>query len=142
MKTFITSIVLFLSAMAGLTACTSDNDYNNEVPQPVQEFLSEYFPGQDVSGYSNNGDTYRVKLKNSCAISFDSHYKWITVNGYGATLPEIFIFDQMPPALYSYLQELDVVADVYSVTRDDSTYTVNLLDSTVIYDINTGMVHG
>ena len=142
MKTFISSIVLFIACLVGLTACSGDNEYNNEIPGPIQEFISEYFAGEAVSSYSTNGDTYRVKLKSDCAISFDSRYRWVTVNGYGSTLPQMFLFDQMPPSLYSYLQETDNVNEVYSVTRDTAVYTVNLQDDTITYDIDSGTIHG
>ena len=83
-----------------------------------------------------------MKLKSDCAISFDSRYRWVTVNGYGSTLPQMFLFDQMPPSLYSYLQETDNVNEVYSVTRDTAVYTVNLQDNTITYDIDSGTIHG
>lgn len=141
MKALFTSIVLLLTATFGLVSCGEDNDYAGEVPTPIQEFVSEYFPGESITGYSTNGSTYRVKLHNSAALSFDDSYKWISVLGYGNTLPEMFLFDQLPPALYSYIQEMDVVNGVYSVTRDSKDYTLTLLDSTVSYDISTGVVH-
>ncbi len=142
MKTLISSIVLLFSLTIGLVACGDDNDYTGNVPTQIQEFVSEYFPDQAISDYSDNGSVYRVKLHNSAAISFDDNYKWLSVNGYGNTLPQMFLFDQLPPALFSYIQEMQAVEGVYSVTRDSASYTVSLINSTVTYDIKTGVVHG
>lgn len=141
MKTFVYSIIIILTAVLGLSGCSDDHDYTGNVPSSIQEFVSEYFPEQSISEYSTDGSVYRVKLHNSAAISFDGSYKWMSVNGYGNTLPEMFLFDQLPPALYSYIQEMQAVDGVYSVTRDNTSYTVSLIDSTVTYDIATGIVH-
>lgn len=130
---FILAIVAFM-----LPRCSSTEW--DDVPQPITSFLNEYFPEQAVSDYRYDGSTYHVKLRNSAALTFDENYSWTSVNGYGNILPEIFLFDQLPPALYSYLQELSLTNQVYSVTRDNIDYRVLLLDSSVTYDIDTGIV--
>lgn len=138
MKKHITRFIIFLSVIVGATACES-NDWA-DVPQPVARFLNEYFPLQNVSECTHTEDGYHVKLHNSIALTFDQDYSWTSVNGYGNTLPEMFLFDQLPPALYAYLQDLSLTNQVYSVTRDKFDYKVALLDYSVTYSIDSGTV--
>lgn len=126
---------LFLTAIS-----CSGNDEWNQLPEPIAEFISQYFPQEGVSSTGYNGTTYHVKLKNSAGLSFDNAYKWVSINGYGSTLPAILLFDQLPPALYEYLQENEYTEQVYSVTRDASAYTISLANSIVTYNISTGKV--
>ncbi len=142
MKRFIKSVLYITAILIGVTAmqsCDSDTAWD-EVPTPITEFLSQYFPGQGVSDYGSSDNVYHVKLRNSAALSFDSNYSWISVNGYGETLPTVFLFDQLPPALYEYIQGIDSLDDVYSVSRDARHYTVSLLDNSLIYTIATDSV--
>ncbi|MDE7473060.1 MAG: hypothetical protein K2M68_05680 [Muribaculaceae bacterium] len=138
MKKHITRFLIFLSVILGTTACES-NDWA-DVPSPVASFLHEYFPLQNVSECNHTEDGYHVKLHNSVAITFDRDYSWTSVNGYGNTLPEMFLFDQLPPAMYAYLQDLSLTRQVYSVTRDKFDYKVALLDYSVTYSIDRGTV--
>lgn len=138
MKKHITRLILFLSVILGVTACES-TDWA-DVPEPVAKFINEYFPLQNVSECTHTDTGYHVKLHNSAALTFDTDYKWTSVNGYGNTLPEMFLFDQLPPALYAYLQDLSLTGQVYSVTRDKFDYKVALLDYSVTYDIDSGTV--
>ncbi|MDE6040679.1 MAG: hypothetical protein K2F99_03790, partial [Muribaculaceae bacterium] len=49
--------------------------------------------------------------------------------------PQVFLFDQTPPKLYSYLQGTSALNSVFSIARNSTEYTVTLLDSTLIYNI-------
>lgn len=138
MKTLLVKIALIATILFFFIGCGSDEI--ESVPKPIATFLSEYFPLQPVSQYGFDGNTYHVKLRNSSALTFDNTYKWVSVNGYGNTLPEIFLFDELPPALYAYLQDISLTNEVYSVTRDGVTYNVMLLDHSVTYIIATGEV--
>lgn len=126
----------FLGLVLSATACEK-SEWNN-VPEPISRFLTEYFPLQNISQYTITETGYHVKLHNSVALTFDSDCSWTSINGYGNTLPEMFLFDQLPPALYAYLQELSLTGQVYSVTRNKIDYTVALLDYSVTYSIETG----
>lgn len=122
------------------TSACSSNDEWDELPTPIAEFVSQYFPEQSVSDYGYNGDYYHVKLKNGAGLSFDSRYKWVTVNGYGETLPAVLLFDQLPPALYEYIQENEYTGQVYSMTRDQASYTISLSAGTITYTIESGKI--
>lgn len=138
MRHLFTDMILCVILIAIPTGCAS-NDWE-DVPGPVAQFLTRYFPLQAVTQCSYQNDTYHVKLRNSAALTFDDRYMWTSVNGYGNTLPEMLLFDQLPPALYNYLQELSFTTQVYAVTRDSFVYNVMLLDHSVTYTIATGVV--
>ena len=138
MKTFLAKIMIFLGLIAGSAACSSENW--ETIPKPIADFLTEYFPLQAVSNCGYSDDVWHVKLRNSVALTFDDRYKWTSINGYGNTLPETLLFDELPPALYAYLQELSLTDGVYSVKRDNYVYNITLLDSSVTYTIATGIV--
>lgn len=139
MKTLIAKILIIVGIAGSLAACSSNDDWE-ALPTPITDFLSEYFPLQAVSSCGESDGVWHVKLRNSVAITFDDRYKWTSINGYGNTLPEMLLFDELPPALYAYLQELSLTKEVYSMTRDNFVYHVTLLDSSVTYTISTGVV--
>lgn len=135
----ILSILLLITGLTIIYSCSSDDEWN-EMPSPVAQFVAHYFPEQGISDFGESDGIYHVKMKNGAALSFSSDYEWISVNGYGGTLPQVFLFDQLPPALYEYIQESNMLNNVYSVTRDSHHYTVALLDSSLIYEIKTGKI--
>lgn len=138
MKTLL-SFLICIFVMTSSVSCSHNSDWD-ELPSPIAEFISRYFPGQGVEDYGETNDVYHVRLRNSVALSFNRIYSWITVNGYGETLPEMFLFDQLPPALYEYIQEISRLNSVYSVHRDKTSYSVNMLDNAVVYNIKTGLI--
>lgn len=138
MKTLLSFLTCIL-VMTTSVSCSHNSDWV-ELPLPIAEFVSRYFPGQGVEDYGQTNDVYHVRLRNSAALSFNANYSWITVNGYGGTLPEMFLFDQLPPALYEYIQGISRLNFVYSVHRDKTTYSVNMLDNAVVYNIRTGRI--
>ncbi len=71
---------------------------------------------------------------------FNSNMDWIEVNGLGETLTQYFLFDQMPPAVYEYLQETENLSNVYAVTRDVFEYNVSLFDSVLTYQISSSII--
>ena len=52
----------------------------------------------------------------------------------------MFLFDQLPPELYEYIQKIDALGDVYSVIINRGLYTVDLIDTSVVYDMSTGAI--
>lgn len=133
MKT-LRNLFLTLIAILPLAACTTSTDWE-EMPDPIAKFVAQYFPEDGVSQYGETDGVYHVKLRGSASLSFNSSYAWITVNGEGETLPQVFLFDQLPPALYENLQENSSLESVYSVSRNSRTYHVTLTDSYLTYDI-------
>lgn len=140
-RTLLSLATILVAALLGIMVVSACNDTDNDwdqAPRPVQEFIAEYFPGQTISDISQQGNLIYVRLKNSAAINFTADgYKWVSVNGYGQTLPRQFLFDCLPPALYEYLQTTSSLGEVYRVSRDGQAYTVALLDYTVAFDTET-----
>jgi hypothetical protein len=135
-----TRILYLLMIVAASVAASCDSEVWDDLPTPVAKFFTDYFPGQEVSAYSTSDSGSVAQVKNGVTVTFDSGNAWIDVNGNGSTLPDIFLYDQLPEALYRYLQEMEVTAGVYQVSRGDGKYTVELLDTYLYYDIATGAV--
>ncbi len=143
-KLLLSIAAMALSVILGvlvITACSdSDNDWN-EAPRSIQEFTAEYFPGETISDITKEGDVIYVRLKNSAAINFKaSDYSWISVNGCGNTVPQQFLFDCLPPALYEFLQANTSLNKVYRVTRDSKNYIVALQNNSISFDVKTGKI--
>lgn len=141
MKRPIINILLSLIAAVALVACHS-NDLWDSLPEPIARFVSQYFPNTAVSDYSATDGNYHVKLSGAPSLTFDSNYEWTDINGRGNTLPEVLLFDRLPPALYNYLSETERLDRVYSMSRDAHTYTVVTSDTTLSYNIDTGRITG
>lgn len=117
-----------------------DNDLYNEMPQPIMEFVAQYFPNTAIQDFTHKGDSYHVVLKNGPGITFGKDYKWLAINGYGMPLPQVFLFDSLPPALYVYLQETENTDNVFAIERDVYGYSLMLLDNTLTYNNSTGRI--
>lgn len=140
-RSFILIILMFLIPVATFTGCQSSDAWDS-LPDPIARFVAQYFPNTGVSSYSANDGSYHVKLSGAPALTFDSDYHWTDINGRGNTLPEVLLFDQLPPALYNYLSETERLDRVYSMSRDKHTYAVVTTDTGLNYNIDTGRITG
>ena len=131
--------LMFAIFMGAGTGC-SDNEFYNDLPPEIRNFLAKYYPNTGVESYTHNAQMYHVKLKSSAGLTCDSEYRGEVVNGYGAALPQVFLYDQLPPALFDYLQETENLNAVMSAERTPRMYTVALLNDTVTYDIGSGRI--
>lgn len=134
--------ILFLAPLLMLIlsigACS--NSVWDEIPSTISNFISEYFPGSGVSTFNEDDDNYYVKIKNGATLVFDKEYRWTEVDGNGVQLPEVFAYDQLPPALYNYLQGIEQQGDVYCVKRDKDYYKLTMHDTVITYEISTGKI--
>lgn len=132
--------IFLIGVFMAFFAC-SDSLWDG-LPEPVSNFITQYFPGQAVEseGWNDDSTVYTVKLRGSDMITFDKVLSWRSVNGRGATVPQMFLFDELPPALYEYLQAMESLKDVYRVERTNSSITIELLDSAVIYNLKSGKI--
>lgn len=120
-------------------ACSSDA--SEEMPSAVSQFTTQYFPGYGVKSYNELSDGgCVVKLSNGPTLRFNSDGKWIDINGNGAKLPQVLMYDQLPADLYDYLQVTEQQSDIYVVKRDRHFYKLTMLDTVLTYDISTGKV--
>jgi hypothetical protein len=142
------SIIHFYDTIAAmlllvtLSISCQNNDYYNQLPEQLTSFIAHYFPNTGVENYTHNNDKYVVVLKDGPGLTFSSSYAWIDINGNGAVLPQVLLFDQLPPAVYQYLQETEQLHSVFAISRSKTEYTIALLDTTLIYDISTDSLHG
>lgn len=124
-----------------MSSCQNDDEWN-DMPQEIASFVSKYFPGEGVNSYTHNGAAYHVRVDDGPGITFGSDYAWESVDGYGMPLPQVMLFDQLPPKLYAYLQDSQQLDSVFSMERDSKRYTLTLLDTTLVYDIESGQISG
>lgn len=83
-----------------------------------------------------------MKLRGSDALTFDRNFAWESIDGLGECLPQVLLFDQLPPAFYEYLQDIEATDGVYSLMRDSRSYNVVLLNNSLSYNIETGAITG
>lgn len=139
MKVFTGYIIALVALLAGLTSC-SDSQWN-QLPDKVSEFITDYYPNESISSQTwENASTYVVTMRGGEVITFDKSLSWVSVNGRGGHVPQLFLFDELPPALYEYLQATESLSIVFSVERNSTEYVVELLNSSVIYDIAIGAI--
>lgn len=134
MKNGLISLILVIFAM--ITPSCHNNEWD-DMPQAISQFVAKYFPEQEISDFGITDDGYHLRLHNSVSITFNNNCSWLSINGYGSTLPQMLLFDELPPVLYEHLQALEELNNVYAVSRDTKSYFVRLLDSDLIYNIAT-----
>lgn len=131
-------IVLLMAAVAG--ACQSSDNYG-ELPRPVAQFVSRYWPDPDIESYTMpSAGKYVVVIRNSATLTFGPDYSWTEINGNGLPLPEVLVYDQLPAKVYEYILTASAASSVFVIGRTPRSYTVTLLDSTVEYDIGSGTI--
>lgn len=133
-------LTIILPAVLVLCACHS-NHYYDELPRPIAEFLSSYWADPDIESYSQpSADRYIVIIKNGPSLIFNGDYLWTEIDGNGLPLPQIVLYDQLPTDLYDYIESGSQLNQVFSLSRDPREYRVSLLDSNLVYDIQTRTV--
>lgn len=130
------------AALLFVSSSCHNNEEWDEMPQEIADFVSKYFPGEGIGSYSHSSTGYHVRIDDGPGITFGNNYAWEVVDGYGMPLPQVMLFDQLPPRLYAYLQDSQQLDSVFSMERDSLRYTLSLLNSDLIYDIKTGAISG
>ena len=127
-----------LVALTLLIAWGCNNEVWDSVPPKIGRFLNQYYPNAELTSCDKTGSDWRVRIKDGPGLTFDASLEWIVIAGYGETIPQALLFDQLPPALYGYLEETQVLNGVYSLERDKERYIVGLQNTSVVYDIDNG----
>lgn len=130
-----------LTAFLGLLllmACSSS--LWDDLPQPIANFISTYYPMSGISEYNEHNGDYYVTIKNGASLVFDSNYNWLEVNGNGVVLPELFVQDALEPKLLQYLMELELTDDVYAATNDPREVILDMLNYKIRYIKETGEI--
>ena len=142
LSTALRILAIVVAPLAALFSSCKDDQPWDELPTEIAQFITQYFPNSAIDNYTETGSTYHVRITNGPGITFDKNYSWETINGYGMPLPEVLLFDQLPPALYKYLEETTNLSDVFTLERNPRTYTVVLLETTLTYTIETQEITG
>lgn len=132
--------IFAISGSCVLTSCDDDDDYD-KLPRQIQDFISMYYPGVSIQNFTLKEGEYTVNIEHSATIIFNNEYVWTSLDGNGITLPQEFLFDHFPKALYDYIVDTENLNEVYSVTRTPNIYTVTLHNYVVEYNISTGTVN-
>lgn len=136
------AIVAVSAILSVFNVSCDHSDLWNEVPGEIGQFINTYYPNSVLEAVTHSGDIYHVRIDDGPGLAFDSEYKWIDINGYGMPLPQVLLFDQLPPRLYEYLQGTEQLNAVFSMSRDDDVYTLTLLKSSLRFDVSTGKLTG
>lgn len=140
MKKFL--LTAFIAAAAIFTGCQSSDLYS-DLPGPVAHFVSQYWPNPAIAAYSpTSGGGCSVTVENGPTIEFDSEYGWTKISGNGMPLPETLLYNVLPQALYRYLESAEQTGQVFSIDRTAQEYHLRLLNTSLTYDIATGLVKG
>lgn len=140
MKHFFTAILSIISLTLG--ACSNNEDVYNRMPSEIEKFVAQYYPNTQVESFTETDVSYRLILKDGPTITFGKTCLWEDVNGNGSVIVQNFLFNELPPEVYEYLQGTDELNEVFTVSRNSKTYTIGLLDQTLTYDISTGQISG
>lgn len=124
-----------LAIICMMGAC--DNNAWDELPQPISSFVSEYFPFGEVESYRTGDNGSVVQIKNGATLSFDNNYAWTDINGNGVPLPQNFLYDELPEALYRYVESIEMQGSVYRAINEARRIILDLHDSQIEYDKNT-----
>lgn len=133
----ITVLMIMVVAVISLVSCSSSVDPDN-LPTPVRTFVLKYFQDQPIASWSDVTTNYQVNMKNGATLVFDSKGAWVSVNGNGSPLPQMMMRDELPAALFQYLEDNGVTADVYSMIRNAKTYKLTMRTTVITYTIATG----
>ena len=138
----ITAMALMAIALGSVASSCHNADIWDEVPGEIAKFVNNYFPSSELESFTHSGQTYHLRIDDGPGMTFDEDYNWIAVDGYGMPLPQVLLFDVLPPRLYEYIQEMEQLNGVFSISRDDKLYTAVLLDTTVSFNVATGELKG
>ncbi len=128
-----------LAAIILLFACSSNNLWD-DLPGPISQFISNYYPMSGISEYNEHNGNYYVTIKNGATMEFDSSYQWVEVDGNGVVLPELFVQDALEPKLLQYLMELELTDEVYSAQNGPREVILDMIDFKIRYVKETGEI--
>lgn len=119
-------IAAALSNVQAFDKYTIDRD---ELPQPAQEFLNEYFPKAKVSmikvdKHLLKKTDYDVKLTNGTKIEFNNSGKWTSVDCKTKEVPQKLILK----AIRNYVSKNFPQTFITSIEKKTSGYEIELND--------------
>nr|MDE6491155.1 hypothetical protein [Muribaculaceae bacterium] len=121
-------------------SCSEEGVKLSDLPEAVAAFITKYYPGVAIDRFGNSANTCVVGLRDSATLTFDGKRQWTIIDGNGATLPQILVYDQTPEELYAYLEEIEATNGVYKLERAKGDYGVWLYDSYFEYYAASGEI--
>lgn len=129
---------LLLLALVGIGACSSEAW--EELPSPIAAFISQYYPGSGIKSYTENDNGSVVKVNNGATLKFDKENEWTEIDGNGVKLPEVMMYNLLPPALFDFLQSTSQQSEVYAMSRDRKFYKLTMQDTVITFNIQTSAI--
>lgn len=127
-----------VAAMVVILMACSDSLWN-DLPAPISQFITTYYPNTAIAQYSDDDNQYRVVVKNGPVMTFDSEYKWTMVDGNGVPLPVIFVYNEMPD-VYQFLLARDETDTVMKAVNTPRAIYITLTDRNLEYIKETGQI--
>lgn len=133
-----TMILLILWLPIFLVACHDDNGGYDKMPAAIESFVARYWPDTAVDQCTQNATSgaWTIILHNGPTLTFDKGEEWTSIDGNGLPLSATLLYDQCPYGLYQHLSSMGYTSQVFSISRNDRLYTVQLLDSTLEYNLS------
>ena len=113
------------------------NNAWDELPTSISRFVTWYFPEGEIESYSTSSQGSTVQIRNGATLKFNNEYEWTEINGNGVPLPDMFLSNQLPEPLYTYIEEMEQQRDVMLLKRTPQVITVEFRDSEIDYDRST-----
>ena len=135
-------MIFVVAMLSTITFSCDHSELWSDVPGQITKFINRYYPNAELQSVSHTGNTYHIRIDDGPGLTFDADYNWTDINGYGMPVPQVLLFDQLPPKLYDYLQGTQQLNAVFSISRDNNIYTLALLDSTLTFNTDTGELTG
>ncbi len=131
-----------VAVVLALMPSCDHSDLWDELPSEITEFINQYFPDSELQAVSHTASGYHVRIDDGPGMTFGTDLQWLAVDGYGMPLPQVLLFDKLPPVVYDYIQGTAQLDEVFSISRDHGKYTIALLDTDLYYDTATGQLTG
>lgn len=117
-----------IASLTILASCENDDRHisPNNLPQPAQALIEQYFPELTVSSvvkdYDDFSYSYEAYLSNGTKLEFTRKGDWKDIDCHGSKVPDGLV----PAAILSYVQTTYPANVIVQISRDNSYYDVDL----------------
>ena len=109
----------------------------DDLPSPIAQFISQYYPGSTISSFNHSGDNYYVTVKDGPTMVFNDDCRWTLINGNGVAIPSIFFYNELPD-IYEYLEPREEAGQVLIVENYPRSVMLTFSDHRIEYIKETG----
>lgn len=126
MKKNLALLMVFFAGFFALQGCDEKKIDFDKLPSAAQAFITQYFPGEEVTYAERDKDDgrkdYKVRLSDGTEIEFDENGNWTSVDCNFSVLPDGIL----PASVTAYIAENYPDAKAYKVEREYSGYEVSI----------------